>query len=175
VHISQKGIFNPVIETADEPMFTVVGILLQFVSTPAQNCADLSVMRAGLPPRTVIPLHSHSDAEIFSPLEGTMEVYQDDGVSSGWQTASAGEVVTIAGGVKHAVRNPGSTLVTTVLVSGRQLYQFFRELAEPLDHPVVPPQAPKPELLQRLFEVAARYQYWMGSPSENAAIGIHLG
>jgi quercetin dioxygenase-like cupin family protein len=175
VHISQKGIFNPVIKTTDEPMFTVVGILLQFVSTPAQNGGDLSVIRAGLPPRTVIPLHSHSDPEIFSLLEGTMEVYQDDGISSGWQTASAGEVVTIAGGVKHAVRNPGSTLVTTVLVSGRQLYQFFRELGEPLDPPVVPPQAPKPEVLQKLFEVAARYQYWMGSPSENAAIGIHLG
>jgi hypothetical protein len=61
-----------------------------------------------------------------------------------------------------------------VLVSGRELYRFFRELAEPLD-PFAPPQAPNPEVLQRLFEVAARYQYWMGSPSENATIGIHLG
>jgi hypothetical protein len=103
-----------------------------------------------------------------------MDVYQDDGISSGWQTGKTGEVVTIAGGIKHAVRNPGSTMAMAVLVSGRELYRFFRELAEPLD-PVVTPQAPKPEALQRLFEVAASYQYWMGSPSENAAIGIHLG
>jgi hypothetical protein len=65
-------------------------------------------------------------------------------------------------------------MAMAVLVTGRELYRFFRELAEPLD-PVVTPQAPKPEALQRLFELAARYQYWMGSPSENAAIGIQLG
>ena len=84
MHTSQKGLFNPVIKTTDEPMFTVAGILLQFVSTPDQNSGGLSVMRAGLPPRAVIPLHSHNDAEIFYVLEGAMEVYQDDGISSGW-------------------------------------------------------------------------------------------
>jgi hypothetical protein len=131
-------------------------------------------MRAGLPPRAVIPLHSHNDAEIFYVLEGTMDVYQDDGISSGWQTARAGEVVTIAGGVKHALRNPDSTLVRMVSVGERQLYRFFRELAEPLD-PNAVPAAPKPEAMQKLFEVAARYEYWIGSPSENAAIGINLG
>ncbi len=102
-----------------------------------------------------------------------MDVFQDDGECSGWKTASAGDVVTIAGGVKHAIRNPSSTPVTTVLVSEKQLYQFFRELAEPLE-PNAPPPVPSPEVMQQLFEVAARYQYWIGSPSENAAIGIDL-
>jgi quercetin dioxygenase-like cupin family protein len=110
VHIQQRGFLNPVINTTDEPMFTVLGILLQFVSTADQNGGNLSVMRGGIPPRALIPLHSHTDAEIFYVTEGTMEVYQDDGISSGWQTAETGEVVTIAGGVKHAVRNPGSTM-----------------------------------------------------------------
>ncbi|HEY4047921.1 MAG TPA: cupin domain-containing protein [Acidobacteriaceae bacterium] len=169
-----RGLLNPVIRTTDEPMFAVLGILVQFVSTPDQNRGNLSVMHAGIPPQAVIPLHSYADAEIFYVTEGSMEVYQDDGTTSGWQTAHTGEFVTIAGGVRHAVRNPGSTLVMTVLVSERQLYRFFRELAEPLN-PDSPPPAPKPEAMQRLFEVAGRYQYWLGSPSENAAIGINLG
>jgi hypothetical protein len=63
--------------------------------------------------------------------------------------------------------------VTTVLVSEKRLYQFFRELAEPLE-PNVPPPVPSPEVMQQLFEVAARYRYWIGSPKENAAIGIDL-
>jgi quercetin dioxygenase-like cupin family protein len=58
-------------------MFTVLGIPLQFVSTPDQNGGNLSVMRSGIPPRAVIPLHSHTDAEIFYVTEGTMEVFQD--------------------------------------------------------------------------------------------------
>jgi quercetin dioxygenase-like cupin family protein len=172
--MQQRGFLNPTVRTADEPMFTVLGILLQFVSTPDQNRGNLSVMRSGIPPGAVIPLHRHTDAEIFYVTEGTMEVFQDDGISSGWQTGKTGEVVTIAGGAKHAVRNPGSTMAMAVLVSGRELYWFFRELAKPLD-PSASPQPPNPEALERLFEVAARYQYWMGSPSENAAVGIHLG
>jgi hypothetical protein len=82
--------------------------------------------------------------------------------------------VTIAGGVKHALRNPGSTFAITVLVSEGQLYRFFRELAQPLD-PNAPPPVTNPEVMQKLFEVAARYHYWIGSPSENAAIGIDPG
>jgi hypothetical protein len=45
-------------------------------------------------------------------------------------------------------------MVMAVLVSEQQLYHFFRELAEPLD-PNAVPAAPKPEVMQRLFEVAA--------------------
>jgi quercetin dioxygenase-like cupin family protein len=174
MHTGKRALLNPVVRTTDEPMFAVIGILLQFVSTPDQNRGNLGVMRSGIPPLTVIPLHSHPDAEIFYVTEGSMEVFQDDGISSGWQTVHPGEIVTIAGGVKHALRNPGSTLVMTVLVSEGQIYRFFRELAEPLDPGVLPP-IPKPETLQRLFEVAARYRYWIGSASENAAIGINLG
>jgi quercetin dioxygenase-like cupin family protein len=170
----KKGLLNPIVHTTDEPMYAVVGTLLQFVSTPDRNGGNLSVMRGGIPPRAVIPLHSHDDVEIFYVTEGTMEVFQDDGTSSGWQTAYPGDVVTIAGGVKHAIRKPNSTSVMTVLVSGGQLYSFFRELAQPLNPGATPP-VPTPEVMQRLFEVAARYQYWIGSPSENAAIRINLG
>lgn len=106
MHTPKKGLLNPVVRTTDEPMYAVVGTLLQFVSTPDQNGGNLSVMRGGIPPRAVIPLHSHADAEIFYLTEGTMEVFQDDGTSSGWQTANPGDVVTIAGGVKHAIRKP---------------------------------------------------------------------
>lgn len=169
-----SGLINRVVRAADEPMFAVVGTLLQFVSTPDQNSGNLSVMRAGIPPKAVIPLHSHADPEIFYLTEGTMEVFQDDGRSSQWQTANPGDVVTIAGGVKHALRNPAANPVMTVLVSEGQLYRFFQELAEPLD-PGAQPPVPTPGVMQRLFEVAARYRYWIGSPAENAAIGINLG
>jgi len=164
---------NAIIHSEEEPLFAVVGTLLQFVSTPEQNRANVSVMLGEIPPRAVIPLHSHADPEIFYLTQGKMDVFQDDGISSGWQTANVGDVVTIAGGVKHALRNPGATLVTTMLVSEERLYRFFRELAKPLEAGA-PPPVPTPEVMQQLFEVAARYGYWIGSPSENKVIGIDL-
>jgi hypothetical protein len=29
--------------------------------------------------------------------------------------------------------------------------------------------------MQQLFQLAAKYKFWLGSPEENAAIGIQLG
>jgi hypothetical protein len=107
-------------------------------------------------------------------MEGTLDVFQDEGKSPEWQTATVGDVVTVAGGVKHALRNPGSTLVMTILISDEQLYRFLRELAEPLD-PASGPRSLTPAVMQKLFEVSARYKYWIGSPAENASIGIRLG
>jgi len=165
---------NTVVHAAEEPTFAVVGTLLQHISTPEQGGGNIAVMRGGIPPRAAIPLHSHASPEIFYMLAGTMDVYQDDGSSSGWQTANFGDVVTIAGGVKHALRNAGDTTVMTVLVSDDQLYRFFRELGEPLAPGDAAP-VPTPEVMRKLFEVAARYGYWIGSPEENASIGILLG
>ena len=167
-------VLDAIVRDSEQPMFTVVGTLLQFVSTPEQSRANLSVMRGGIPAGAIVPLHSHASPEIFYIMEGKLDVFQDQGESSRWKTATAGDVVTVAGGVKHALRNPGSSLVITILISDGQLYRFFSELAEPFD-PGTGAPPPSPAVMQKLFEVAARYNYWIGTPADNAAIGIHIG
>jgi hypothetical protein len=84
---------------------------------------------------------------------------------------SAGEVVSIPGNVRHALRNTSPSPITSITVSKQELYSFFRELAQPFD-PNKPPVPPTPEEMQELFQFAAKYEYWLGSPDENAAIGI---
>jgi len=75
---STKTLTNSVVHASEQPTYAVVGTLLQFVSTPEQNGGNLSVMRGGIPPRTIIPLHSHASPEVFYVLEGVMEVFQQD-------------------------------------------------------------------------------------------------
>jgi hypothetical protein len=58
-------------------------------------------------------------------------------------------------------------------VSKQELYSFFRELARPFD-PDRPPAPPTAEVMQQLFRVAEKYEYWLASPDENAANGISL-
>jgi hypothetical protein len=106
-------------------------------------------------------------------LEGALEVYQESGAQQGWWTLRPGNVLAIPGDVKHALRNTSSSPATTVLVTPDQLYKFFREIAKPLG--ALPAAPPSPEQMQHLLVAAAKYSYWMGSPEENAAIGIHLG
>jgi quercetin dioxygenase-like cupin family protein len=158
---------------AEQHTFIVLGVLLQFLCTPEQINDPISVMRGTVPPGVVIPLHSHADPEIFYVLDGSLEVFQAEGPSAGWQAVNAGEVVSIPGNVRHALRNTSPSPITSITVSKQELYSFFRELAQPFD-PNKPPVPPTAEEMQQLFQVAAKYEYWLGSPEENAAIGISL-
>lgn len=157
----------------EQQTFIVLGVLLQFLCTPEQINDQISVMRGTVPPGVVIPLHSHADPEIFYVLNGSLEVFQAEGPSAGWQTVNAAEVVSIPGNVRHALRNTCASPTTSIIVSKQELYSFFRELAQPFD-PTSPPEPPSPEAMQQLFQVAEKYKYWLGSPDENAAIGISL-
>ena len=158
---------------AEEQTFIVLGVLLQFLSTPEQINDQITVMRGTVLSGVVIPLHSHADPEIFYVLNGSLEVFQAEGPSAGWQTANAAEVVSIPGNVRHALRNTSPSPITSIIVSKQELYSFFRELARPFD-PNRLPVPPTPEEMQQLFSVAEKYEYWLASPDENAAIGISL-
>ena len=157
----------------EQQTFIVLGVLLQFLSTPEQINDQIGVMRGTVPSGVVIPLHRHADPEIFYVLNGSIEIFQAEGQSAGWQTVNAGEVVSIPGNLRHALRNTSPSPTTSITVSKQELYSFFRELAQPLD-PNRPPAPPTPEEMQQLFSVAEKYEYWLASREENAAIGISL-
>ena len=84
-----------------------------------------------------------------------------------------GDALIIPGNVKHALRNNSSVPVTLALVTKSELYSFFQELAKPFD-PHQPAATATPEAMQQLFQVAAKYGYWLTSPAENAAIGLNI-
>ena len=147
--------------------------MLQFLTTPEQINDQISVMRGTVPSGVVIPLHSHADPEIFYVLNGSLEVFQAEGPSAGWQTVNAGEAVSIPGNVRHALRNTSPSPITSIIVSKQELYSFFRELARPFD-PNMPPSRPAPDELRELRSAAQKYKYWLATPDENAAIGISL-
>jgi quercetin dioxygenase-like cupin family protein len=157
----------------EQQTFIVLDVLLQFLCTPEQINDQISVMRGTVPPGVVIPLHRHADPEIFYVLDGSLEVFQAEGPTAGWQTVNASEVVSIPGNVRHALRNTSPSPITSITVSKQELYSFFRELARPFD-PNMPPPPPTREEIQQLFSVAEKYEYWLASPDENAAIGISL-
>ena len=161
-----------IIPTKNVAVSELGGAQLRFLA-PSEVIGDagMSVLEGTLPPGVVVPLHSHPEAESFYMLEGTLDVYQDDGGSSGWSQAKQGDLVIIRSSVKHAWRNPSTTPSITLVFTGGQVCGFLQEIAQPWK-PGQSPQLPSPEYLEHLLRASREYNYWLGTPEENAAIGL---
>lgn len=72
------------------------------------------------------------------------------------------------------MRNVSTEPASFLALVGRTLYSFFCELAQPLVDDVAS-APPTPEEMQRLYELAQKYEYWMASPSENSEVELFLG
>jgi hypothetical protein len=58
-----------------------------------------------------------------------------------------------------------------LLATTPNVYNFFSELEKPFE-PERPAGPPTPEDVRHLLAAAAKYNYWIASPQENAAIGL---
>jgi uncharacterized RmlC-like cupin family protein len=121
-----------------------------------------------VPPNVVVPLHSHPERETFLILSGALDVF--DG--SAWRTCRAGEVIDIPGGAKHAFRNTSAAPVSVVIVTNVSMGRFFRSVGRRAAD--VPPGPPPAEAVGAFMTAAIQHGYWLGSPAENAEIGISL-
>jgi quercetin dioxygenase-like cupin family protein len=148
--------------------------VFEFLASPAEAGAEICLIRVTMPPGAVVPLHSHPDVELFYILEGSLEAFQSRDGTPRWTTVGAGDVVTIPGNIKHALRNSSPFPATLVCVTTSRLYQFLHEVTKPLD-PDQPATPPTPDEIQEIARADARYGYWVGSPEENRAIGLSIG
>lgn len=159
--------------TVHKLLSTSNGTLFEILASPEEVGDGICLIRGTLPPGVAVPLHSHSDLELFYVLEGSMEIFQSKEGASGWKTVGVGAVVAVPGNVKHALRNTSSLPAIMAVVTTSKLYEFFGEISKPFD-PKRSPAPPTPEEMRAFFDTVARYGYWMASPDENAAIGISL-
>lgn len=156
-----------------EQRVTPDGTLFEFLVSPNEAEAEICLIRGTMPSGALVPLHSHADVELFYILEGSVEAFQSSNGEARWTTVDAGRTVTIPGNTKHAWRNTSAFRASIVVVTTSKLYEFFREVTKPFDSSYsAAPQTP--DELQEFFKTVERYGYWMGSPEENAAIGLSM-
>jgi quercetin dioxygenase-like cupin family protein len=130
---------------------------------------EYCLFRGILPAGVFVPLHSHADRETFYILDGELQGL----IRDRWMTLTAGDVLDIPSGIKHASRNVSDAPVSVLFVTTMRLGRFFCEVGRPVA--AVPPGPPTPRDLQRFVEVSHAYGHWLGSPEDNAAVGISLG
>jgi quercetin dioxygenase-like cupin family protein len=149
----------------------VFGPTVEFISSPDDPGADFCVMRGVVPPGVVVPLHSHDDDEDFLILAGTQQVLVEDARGVQWRDLWAGDYVQIPGGIQHAHRNVSDEPAVDLVITGTRLGRFFRELARP---DVGLRGQLTPDDLRQLIALSTKYGYVLGTPEQNAAVGIEL-
>ena len=172
--ITQLSTKNTEIHNHQEQRVTPNGTLFEFLVPPDDARAEICLIRGTIPSGAAVPLHSHSDVELFYVLEGTVEAFQSSDGTPRWTTVGPGDTVTIPGNTKHALRNSSPLPATMVVVTTSKLYEFFHEVTKQFD-PDQSASPPTPAEIQEVLRAAARYGYWMGSPEEDAAIGLSIG
>jgi quercetin dioxygenase-like cupin family protein len=101
----------------------VFGVIVEFM-TPRDD-AEISVMRATMPPGVTVPLHSHNDFEDFYILAGTYQVLVKGDGGMEWRDFRAGDYVRVPGDVPHALRNVSQEPVVDLIITTARMGNFF--------------------------------------------------
>ena len=165
-----KVLFGVAEGTTGSPL-DVMGPIVEFLTSPQAAHGDFCVFKGLMPPGVVVPLHSHDETEAFFVLSGTKQVLTLDSGPARWVTVRAGDYIHVPRGTRHAHRNLSDEPVIELVVTTARLGTWFEEVGVPSTGT---PQRPTAHDLQRLLTVSERYGYWLGTPEENAAIGLSL-
>jgi quercetin dioxygenase-like cupin family protein len=163
-HIVNEGTYG---------VLDVFGPTLEFLISPEEADGTCCVMTGTIPPGVSVPLHSHPDIESFCLVSGGVQVASQREGKFEWLDVRPGEFVHVPSNARHAWRNTSSEPAVQLITTTPKLGRFFQEVGRPVT-PGTPLLPPTPDDLQHFMRIAAKYNYWLGSPTENAAIGIAL-
>jgi quercetin dioxygenase-like cupin family protein len=132
---------------------------------------EFCVLRGVVPPGVAVPLHRHADTEDFFVISGTQQVLVHGENGLEWHDAHAGDYVCIPGDVPHAVRNITDEPAIALIITTGRMGRFFQEVGRPVADAAAPPTAAE---LWHFVTVARTYGYVLGTPEENATVGITI-
>ena len=164
-------VIHRVVEGTSRIALDVLGPTVEFLTSPAAAHDEFCVMRGMIPPGVAVPLHGHDATEVFFVLSGTKQVLTLGSGPAEWVDVRAGDYVHVPRGTRHAHRNVSDEPLIELVVTTARLGKWFEEVGTPDTGARRPPA---PEDLERFLAVSGKFGYWLGSPEENAAVGIRL-
>ncbi len=135
----------------------------QYLTFISDNEGDHCLILCTLPAGAIVPLHSHADRETSYVVSGKLEALREEV----WEKLGPGEMFDVQDGTKHAWRNSSPAAASRLCVTTKKMAKFLREISVPVRDAL-----PSEEHAQRLRELFHAYGYWLGSPEENAAVGL---
>jgi quercetin dioxygenase-like cupin family protein len=169
---NQEKFTNIVVEHESEAL-EVFGPRLHFLVRPEANDEAPCVIKGTVPAGVSVSMHSHDGIEAFYVLDGEIEVLSEKSGDFHWIKASRGDFIEVPGGARHGFRNRSQVPVVLLITTTSRLGRFFEEVGKPINQGENV-DSPLPEEIQHFVRTAERYGYWLGTPEENAFVGISL-
>lgn|GEM_PF-1313777 len=144
--------------------FGRIQVLTELLSDDNEHC----VMQVTLLPGGVFPIY-RSDREVFFVLSGEMSLWRTE---IGWQTLNVGDVLDIPINEKHAWKNSNKETVVFIMITTMRAGHFLHEFDRLVSSVSFNPLSSK--FRQYFFETMTRHGFWIGTPEENAAIGLSM-
>lgn len=154
--------------------FDVFGPTIEFILHPEESSGARCVMQGEIAPGAIIPLHSHDDFEIFIVMSGRVEALREKAGQLDWTALGEGDVLQMPPGAKHAFRNVSGQPAVLLIIATARIGRFVLEVGREIAPDAPAPLAPSPERIQHFLKTSARYGCWLGTPEENAAVGLRL-
>jgi quercetin dioxygenase-like cupin family protein len=162
-------ILTNLVEGTGLPALEAFGPTFEFLTETDDEHNQICVMRVVIPPGVVVPLHRHDDFEGFFILSGGHQVLVESGGRLEWRDAHAGDYIRVPGAALHAHRNVSDQPAVDLIITTPKMGRFFKEVGRPVGAP-----PPTPDETAHFVQTATRYGYQLGTPEENAAVGITL-
>ncbi len=162
------------IDPHDVEILDVLGPTIQVLTEPGADDGSPCIMRGTIPPGGAAPLHSHPDPETFILLSGEAEALAEWNGDLGWAQIEPSGIFHVPSGAKHAWRNRSQQWAVLIVVSTSRMGRFFRAIGTPVAPGRQPSGPPSADQIRRLLETSERYGYWVGTPDENARVGLVL-
>jgi quercetin dioxygenase-like cupin family protein len=161
------GVLSRIADGTGLPAGDAFGPRVEFLTMTDDGTNNICVMRAVIPPGVTVPLHRHDDFEDFLVLSGGHQVLVERDGRLQWCDAKAGDYIRVPASVPHAHRNILDQPAVDLIITTARMGEFFREISRPVESP--PPTA---EEVANFVATAVQYGYQLGTPEENAAVGI---
>ena len=170
-HTSPGEVIHHVVAGTSKVVLDILGPTVEFLTSPAAAHGDFCVMRGMIPPGVAVPLHSHDATEVFFVLSGSKQVLTLGSGPAEWVDVRAGDYVHVPRGTRHAHRNVSDEPLVELVITTARLGNWFEEVGTPATGAPRPPAAGD---LERFLAASGRYGYWLGSPEDNAAVGLRM-
>jgi quercetin dioxygenase-like cupin family protein len=144
------------IERNQGETFNVAGARFTWKAKGEDTGYALSIYEQDLEPGEGVPLHCHAYGEVFYVLAGEVDFLQVIDAGEAWITCSAEETMIIPINALHAFYKR-TAMPARLLSVSTQLHQAFFDTVAEMDRIDSFASMPKPKAMQRIGELARRF------------------